>query len=251
MLKILILFLISSIMFTSCASTGPLNSQDVPTVSTETDNKEETTFIDDFIFLGESTTYHLKSRGVLSEGTKTKQVWAPKSGTLMLDTSTCECRIIFPETNQEIELSSALKKIQPKYMMLTFGLNGASTFISRGKKYFQLCYQKLINTIKATSPQTTVYINSCFPVAQNMDMSNYKIDSKTLNLYIDQINDWAREFSIQNNLIYINTASALKNKEGYLNSKYQTSDGFHLNTSAYEAILKYIKDNPKGEQNEF
>lgn len=247
MSKILILFLLTAIIFTSCASNNvTATQQDTPTISTQSTN-QKSSFIDEFVFLGESTTYHLKSRGVLSEGTKTKQVWAPKSGTLMLDTTTFECRIIFPETSEEIELSDALKKKSPKYMMLTFGLNGASNFISRGKEYFHLCYQKLINTIKLASPQTTIYINSCFPIAKNMDMTNYKIDAKTLNSYIDTINTWAQDFSTKNNLIYINTASVLKDSDGYLQNKYQMEDGFHLNTSAYEVILKYIKNNPKGE----
>ena len=140
---------------------------------------------------------------------------------------------------------------KPKYMMLTFGLNGASNFISRGKEYFQLCYQKLINAIKSASPQTIIYINSCFPISKNMNMTNYKIDAKTLNSYIDTINIWAQDFSIKNDLIYINTASALKDSYGYLKTNYQMEDGFHLNASAYEVILEYIKNNPKGEYNEF
>ena len=244
--KLILLFLILLIL-TSCSQNTYTENKDSPALSTQIDTQTNNSFIDEFIFLGESTTYHLKSRGVLKDGNKTKQVWAPKSGTLMLDISTSECRIILPETNNEIELSDALINTQPKYMMLTFGLNGASGFISRGKEYFHQCYQKLINTIKSSSPNTIIYINSCFPVAKNMDMSNYKIDSKTLNSYINTINEWAREFSIKNELIYINTASVIKNSEGFLDSAYQTADGFHLNASAYKQILEYIKTHPKGE----
>ena len=249
-LFLIIFTIIITSIITSCSKTPSEIQKEQPTVSTNTDIQKNDEFIDKFIFLGESTTYHLKHRGVLAEGTNTKQVWAPKSGTLMLDTTTCECRIIFPETGEEIELSDALKKKQPEYLMLTFGLNGASNFINRGKEYFKLCYQKLINTVKNASPKTIIYINSCFPIAKNMDMSKYKINSKTLNSYIDTINVWAKEFAIQNSLIYINTATTLKDKDGYLSDKYQVEDGYHLNTLAYKKILNYIKTNPKGESNE-
>lgn len=244
MSKALILLLAVTLLLVSCASSTQAN--DTPTALTDStvSNNE---FIDKIIFLGESTTYHLKSRGVLRNGTKTLQVWAPRSGTLMLDTTTSECRIIFPDTGEELELSEALKKKQPEYMMLTFGLNGATNFIKRGKEYLKLCYQKLTDTILAASPDTEIYINSCFPVARNMDMSNYHIDSKTLNSYIDTINTWSYEFAIKRGLVYIDTASLLKNEEGYLSEIYQAEDGFHLNVSAYKKILEGIKNiKPKG-----
>lgn len=247
MSKILILIITFTIIFTSCSKEESIVSADIPAISTEAIAEKEEPFIDKFIFLGESTTYHLKSRGVLSEGTNTKQVWAPKSGTLMLDFSTCYCRIVLPETNQEIELTDALRIKQPEYMMLTFGLNGATMFLSQGKEYFQACYQKLIDTVMSASPNTKIYINSCFPVAKNMDMSNYKIDSKTLNDYIDTINLWARDLALKNGIIYINTASTVKDSYGYLNEKFQAEDGYHLNASAYKAILEYIKNTPQGE----
>ena len=80
-------------------SSSPLQSTDAFAKNGESEAQED--IIDKIIFLGESTTYHLKSRGVLSGGTQTTQVWAPKSGTLMLDTSTAHCRIVYPETNEK------------------------------------------------------------------------------------------------------------------------------------------------------
>lgn len=45
-------------------------------------------YIDSMIFFGESTTAHLRARGVLSGGTSTRQVWADASGTRMLSSRT-------------------------------------------------------------------------------------------------------------------------------------------------------------------
>lgn len=240
MSKPIFLLLALLLLFTAC-SNEKIAGGSVQTVSSNGKGNEE--YINKIVFLGESTTYHLKSRGVLEGGTKTTQVWSPKSGTLMLDMTTFECRILYPESNEELELSDALKKKLPEYMMLTFGLNGASGFIKKGEKYFSSCYQKLIDTIKTASPKTSIIINSCFPIAKNMDMSNYKINAKELNAYIDKINVWAKKVADSNGLKYLNSASVLKNKEGFLKSEYQEKDGFHLNVSAYKVILAYIKDN--------
>ena len=247
MIKIILIFLSVALLFTSCGiSSDSKNS--IPVILTEESEKNTVNFIDDIIFLGESTTYHLKNRGVLSGGKNTKQVWGPKSGTLMLDPTITECRIIYPDTNEEISLEEAIRKKQPKIMLLTFGLNGATGFIKRGQGYFDYCYQELINLIKRTSPNTEIIINSCFPVAKNMDMSHYTTDSKTLNSHIDTINVWAEKLSQKNNILFINTSVVLKNTDGYLSSDLQAEDGYHLNTKAYKIMLKYLNDKLQSEK---
>ena len=70
-------------------------------------------YIDSFIFLGESTTYHLKSRGVLKGGTKTTQVWSNKLGTINLDAGIASLKIVYPETGELLTLSEAVSRKQP------------------------------------------------------------------------------------------------------------------------------------------
>lgn len=198
-------------------------------------------YIDSFIFIGESTTYHLKSRGVLLGGEQTTQVWAPKSGTLMLDSTTASCRIVYPETNEEIDLKEAASRKKPEYFLLTFGLNGATRSIAKGKEYFKDSYKKLIDTLLSSSPSSHVILQSCFPIATNMDMSSFSVDVYTLNQYIDTINIWTQELAEENNFGYLNTAEILKNDQGFLIYDYQAGDGYHLTKQAYIEILKYIR----------
>ena len=212
-----------------------------PYIEADVKLEDNENYIDSIIFLGESTTYHLKSRGVLSGGTQTKQVWAPKSGTLMLDFSTDNCRIVYPETGEEIDISEAMRRKKPKYIMLTFGLNGATKTISRGYGYFSTCYLDLIKALKTASPDTKIIIQSCFPVAKSMNTDNYSVDVKTLNSYINVINDWAQEIASSQKIKFVNSAEVLKDSEGFLCEKYQVGDGYHLTKEAYIEILKYIK----------
>lgn len=198
-------------------------------------------YIDSFIFIGESTTYHLKSRGVLSGGTDTTQVWAPKSGTLMLDATTANCRIVYPETGEEIDLTQAAARKKPEYFMLSFGLNGATRSISKGKDYFKSSYKKLIDTLLSSSKNSKIILQSCFPVAKNMDMSNFSVDVSTLNRYIDTLNSWTQELADENGFAYLNTSEILKDQNGFLLFEYQSGDGYHLTREAYIEILKYIR----------
>ena len=188
-IKLLILTLILSLLQNlSLASCKSERQEDFDTSLPTSDNteviKSENTllsetgdmgmsYIDSFIFIGESTTYHLKSRGVLSGGQNTKQIWSPKGGTMTLDLTADKIKIIYPETNENLTFYEAAKRKQPKYVIMTFGLNGAVQNIKRGKEYFKSCYKKLINSILSASPSTKIIIQSAFPVAENMDMSAY------------------------------------------------------------------------------
>ena len=203
-------------------------------------------YIDSFIFLGESTTYHLKSRGVLSGGKDTKQVWAPKSGTLMLDPSTASCRVLYPDTNEEIDIAEAMAKRKPKYMLLTFGLNGAVGNMSKGSEYFKSCYKKLISRLHEASPDTVIMLQSCFPISKDMDTSSYSVSTETLNSYIDKTNEWTASLADECGLPYLNTSEVLKDSEGYLKSCFDSGDGFHLNAEAYREVLAYIRTHAYG-----
>ena len=243
MTKILLLILSVAFFITSCSPSNKTSFNDpLPVITTEENIEVTENHLDDIIFFGESTTYHLKSRGVLPDGTNTKQVWAPKSGTLMLDASICDCKIIYPESNEETSLKEALLRKKPKKMLLTFGLNGATIFINKGEAYFKYCYQKLINLICEASPNTEIIINSCFPIGKNMDMSRYSINSKELNSYIDTLNIWAKKLANENGLTFTDTAVLLKDSNGYLASSFQADDGYHLNTAAYNEILKFLNN---------
>ncbi len=251
--KLLIIpFLSFTILLSSCTHKVPSDTQAFATDTYDAVNTKETKslektpdagqeYIDSFIFIGESTTYHLKSRGVLSGGKNTTQIWAPENGTVNLDITTKDIKIVYPQTNEAMTFGQAAKKLKPKRIMLTFGLNGAVTKIKKGKNYFHSCYLSLINDILQSSPNTEIILQSCFPIAENMDMSNYTVDAHTLADYIKIINSWSEELAINEGFGYINTWEALANDDGFLYPEYDASDGYHLNTEAYLKILEYIR----------
>ena len=246
-IKLLILTLISSLCFTlaSC-KIDTQNGADTEVMKTDEVLLKETAdggeeYIDSFIFIGESTTYHMKSRGVLSGGQDTKQVWSTKGGTMTLDLTVDKIRIVYPETGEELTFYEAATRKKPEYVIMTFGLNGAVQNIKRGEEYFKSCYKKLIGAIKTASPSTKIILQSAFPVAENMDMSAYTVDISTLNEYIDTTNEWTRKIAEEENCKYLDTNKILKDKNNNLRRDLQSGDGYHLNAEAYREILHYIR----------
>ena len=202
-------------------------------------------YIDGFVFLGESTTYHLKSRGVLSGGTETSQVWSTESGTINLDETINTLRIIYPETNESLTIAEAVARKKPERIFLCFGLNGATQKIKRGEEYFKACYRRLLNDIIKSSPSTQIFLASAFPVSENMDMSRYSVSVDTLNKYISTINLWTYELSNEYGAAYLNVSEVLTDSQGRLKLEYQVGDGHHLTKEAYKLILDYIRTHPK------
>ncbi len=246
------MLLLLALLFTSCARDSvptaleiteePQKSEPTPSsaVLLATEDRGED-YLDSFIFFGESTTYHLKSRGVLKDGSNTKQVWAPDSGTCLLDSTITTLKIRYPDTGEALTVREAAARKQPEYLVLTFGLNGAVGHIKRGEAAYKSSYRALIESVLAVSPKTKIILQSSFPVASNMDMSAYSITLDELNESIDRLNGWTLSLAEEMDLRYLNTAEILKDEDGRLRSDYQVGDGHHLTRQAYVEILNYIR----------
>jgi len=189
------------------------------------------------IFVGDSTTYHLKPSGSLADGINTKQVWAPTSGTLTLDSDILQKTIFFPLTSTEKTIPEALEIVKPEIMVITLGLNGSG---GAEKDDFSRNYKKLINKIKEVSPNTKIILQSVFPIT-----AEHSSDDNTFtNEKIDIINGWIVEIASDTNCKYLNTASVLKDNNGALISEYNTeyhSDGVHIWKKGYAVMLNYIR----------
>ena len=196
-------------------------------------------YIDQMIFFGESTTTHLRSRGVLSGGTETTQVWADSSGTKTLSSKLLSETIIYPLTGEHLTLAEALKKEQPAYIVLSFGLNNISAFIGNKSLYVNN-YNKLIRAIQEASPNTRILLQSVYPVSANCD--DFSVDGATVCAYTQTLNEWLREIAAQHsNVGYVHTADPLTNASGTLMEDYDTGDGVHLTAFAYQQVLRYLR----------
>ncbi len=196
-------------------------------------------YIDKMIFFGESTTSHLSSRGVLTGGKDTEQVWSESSGTRTLSSKITSQTISTPEKVKGLTVVEACRQEQPDYMVLSFGLNGIQQFIS-SKQSFTDPYQNLISAIQKASPNTRIILQSVYPISETNN--TFSVDGLTIDRYILTLNTWLQEIAEANeNVRYCDTASVLRNELNALNPSYDAGDGVHLTKSAYEQILMYLR----------
>lgn len=197
-------------------------------------------YIDSIIFLGDSTTYHMINRAVLSGGKDTKQVWSgvdengDPSGTLMLDGMIHKTNIYHPLDGKAKTVAQAVAEEKPKYMVITLGVNGIAYST---EAQFKAYYGKLIDAIEQASPDTKIILQSIFPVSASYDQKGGKL----CNANIDVANTWIMQLAKDKGCKYLDTASVLKNSSGTMIESYNAGDGIHMTADAYRAILQYIR----------
>lgn len=213
------------------------NPKDCPVILGETENLGRT-YLEKLIFVGDSTTHHMISRGVLPGGTATKQVWTPRNGTMLLSPTIDFLKIVDPYTNEERTIAEAAALYRPPYLVLTVGLNGSHSFT---EPIYKGSCRRLINAVRAASPNTKIILQSVFPVASN-ESAWTSVTPSELNRCIDRVNGWAKELTTEyENLRYLDTQSVLRGEDGFLQQSYQSGDGIHLTKDGYEAVLHYIQ----------
>ena len=195
-------------------------------------------YIDSMIFFGESTTAHLRARGVLKDGTSTHQVWSDSSGTKTLSSRITSEPIVYPPTGENLMIDEACRRERPAYIVLSFGLNGITGFI-KDKNSFVNNYARLITAIQKASPDTKIILQTVYPVCGS---GNYSVDVATLNGYIMTLNEWITEVAAgHENVRVADTASVLRDADGRLKAEFDNGDGIHLTEGAYREILYYLR----------
>ena len=195
-------------------------------------------YLDRLVFFGESTTAHLRARGVLRGGRETTQVWSDPSGTKMLSSRLLSEPILYPESGELVTVAEACTQKTPDILVLSFGLNGVMRFHTDIDHYLH-CYGKLIETIQKSSPATKIILQTVYPVCK---ADAYSVGVDTLNAYLSRLNDALPLLTgIYQDVRIVDTASVLRDRDGRLRAEYAEEDGIHLNRAAYEAILHYLR----------
>ena len=201
------------------------------TLLAETDDMGQV-YLDKIIFLGDSTTYGMLAYGVLSGGTQTKQVWTPFNGTFSLFNQS-NILIRYPDTSQDITIESAVVLKKPEYMVITLGVNGVAFM---DEEYFKSEYRAMITRIQEANADTKIILNSMYPVART-----YGSLSSINNEKITTANGWVYALADEMGLRYLDSASVLKDSEGWLPASYQNGDGLHLTGDTFYLVLNYIR----------
>ena len=195
-------------------------------------------YIDRMIFVGESTTAHLRSRGVLRGGNQTEQVWSNASNTMTLDLNILQKTIRYPVSGVEMTIPEAVASAKPELMVLSFGMNGIYGF-AKNLDLYATAYGKLIDAIHAASPDTVVILQTIYPVASNQ--TTFSDGAIAVNDYAARLNGKLIDIAVAHDAYVVDSAACLYGANGLLRADYQTGDGIHLTADAYRAILAYLR----------
>lgn len=212
------------------AGTSPVEPGDSVTLPDTAD--AGISYQDSLTFVGDSLTAHLVSRKVLTGGELTTQVWRTETNMLNLDSQVTSAKIIYPQTGELMTIADAAAKGKPSILIITLGTDWGVSRLN--EQDFKNVYGKLIKQIKAASPETTIILQSIFPVTKDC--------TKLSNDKIDTANRWVKAVAAENGCRYLDTQSVLKDSENCLKKEYCIStDGIHLTAEAYNVILQYIR----------
>ena len=190
---------------------------------------ERRDFLSELTLLGDSTTAHMQQRSSLDA----KQIWAAKNRYLNLDTRITTALIVAPDTGREETISTVAARLQPKYLVVTLGIDYGVYYYRDRPESFRLCYEKLLNELQTASPNTVLILQSIFPVASTCHTIT--------NDMIDRANAVIHEIAAERGLLYVDQKSTLADSEGFLKPEYcYSEDGIHLTKSAYDAILAHL-----------
>jgi lysophospholipase L1-like esterase len=230
-----LLFCISSFLFSALLPsdnmTETTGSSDVPAnnnpdsfILEQTEDAGQE-YVDKLYFVGDSTTYHFFKGGI-----DRSHLLVPESLTLMLSSDILSITV----RNTDLTIPEALKEANAEYVIITIGVNGADNF---RENQFKTYYLKLINAIKAESPNTKIILQSVFPVTKEYSDRDIGITNEG----IDRINEWVKKIAQEANVKYLDTQSILKDENGAQRIEYNEDDGVHMNAQAYTLILNYIR----------
>ena len=236
--RIFLLILACTLLFGGCETrnTNTVPQGDVPAVNDTVTNKEQGSpevekddFMARVIFVGDSTTAHMASRAAVSRS----QVWATKTRYLNLSPRVTDERIVLPETGTELTVAAAAGATRPAFLVITLGIDYGVYYYRDAPDKFAFYYEKLLDAISAASPETTLILQSVFPVGRQ---------SKAItNGMVDNANRVIKEIADRRGLCYLDANTLLKDGDGYLAERFcDSADGIHLTAAAYAVILQNL-----------
>ena len=190
----------------------------------------EADFISTLTFLGDSTTAHMQNRARVEPW----QVWAAKNRYLNLSSRITYEKIVCPSNGQEMTIAEVAATERPQYLVVTLGVDYGVYYYRDEPKTFELYYEKLLDAIGAASPETTLILQSIFPVG--------RASRSITNEMIQSANAVIKDIAARRALVYVDATAVLADSKGYLREEYcYSEDGIHLTASAYDAILNHLK----------
>lgn len=133
------------------------------------------------------------------------------------------------------DMEKRVYQFNPSKVFLLIGTND----LDRGREVEDIVtdIKRIVDAIKANRPQAEIYIESIYPINQNVE------DTKAANRDnedIQAINESLQTYCQEEKIEYIDLYGDLADEDGNLKEEY-TEDGLHISEAGYEVITDKIK----------
>ena len=212
----------------------------------EADGKESEpdsdSFFDGAVFVGDSVTLGLRNfvtsernRGNECLG-KAKFLTAGSMGYTNTLPKVGTPNSIHPKyKGKEMTIEDALALMKAEKVFIMLGMNDFCIYsVEEGIGNVKKC----INRIKDKNPETDIYIESVTPALRDKGSFN--------NANIDKFNKGLKTLCEENDITYVDIASAMKNSNGALTESYCSDPegkGVHMSYEGCRAWIKYLNEN--------
>lgn len=181
-------------------------------------------YFDDAVFIGDSRTEGL----ILNTGLTNATAFAHKG--LKVDTVFTD--EVINLNGYKVTVMEALRATSFEKVYIMLGINETGWPYS---DIFIEKYGEIIDGIKETNPEATIYVQQILPVANSVSSTHRYIK----NSKIDEFNELISAMAAEKGIYYIDTAEAVSGPDGSLPEEAAT-DGIHLKKSYYQKWLEYL-----------
>ena len=188
-------------------------------------------YVDALTFLCDSSVVGLRDYALLSGGTATSQVWGSTAGNLPAN-SFADCRIRYQPEGVEMSPAEAAARALPARLVIVLGADGLDAV---DQDTFVEGYVSLIRSIQEASPNTVIMVCSISSVTTGYS----GVDGVNANA-IRTVNGWIRTVCMRTGVYFCDSASALNDRAGWLDSDYAAVNGKALNTAGLQKFLEYL-----------
>lgn len=209
----------------------PVKSLDIGTIQTTANGRVDVAYFDDAIFMGDS----------LADGFKDYAAWMSLKDTntlYMTQRSMTPRSFLQPGASVDagkagvVDVWATIAEKQPAKLYITLGTNA---LMAMEPQEFIDSYYQLVGKIRATSPDTIIYITTIPPTSSSYAAKESRLSKER----IQQANDLIAKMCSEKNLALINLYDVVAGSDGYLEESIN-ADGIHLTPVGYKMWLNYL-----------
>lgn len=187
-------------------------------------------YFDDAIFIGDSVSVGLRVYGVVPA----KNVLAAQN--VGITSFTRDYAVYTTTGAQKKTVFDAIPEAVPDPGKI-YILIGANSMPGLSNKSHIEYYGQFLDRLKASYPETIIYVESLTPLAADSSYIRSGFNSAKINEFNDMLYDLAKEKGVY----FLNVEDALKDQNGYLISDYDAGDGLHLKSNGHKAMYQYYR----------